>query len=287
VPETTLTTPSSPSSPSSLLTPDPTPLDGPAAARAASRARAREAFRALRSCEDERERGRLRDGLVTEHAWLARNVAWRFRGRGEPADDLLQVATVGLIKSVDRFDPDRGVDFPAYALPTMTGEVKRYFRDLGWAIRVPRGLQERRLALRSATTDLSHRLGRAPTVAELAQELRLSEEEVIEGLSVAENYQAVSLDAPLPGDDGGDDVATRMSLLGAEDSRLEDVDARESLAPLLNALPERERRILTMRFYGGMTQTQIAHVVGISQMHVSRLLSQTLARLRTALTEDE
>ncbi|RJK97557.1 SigB/SigF/SigG family RNA polymerase sigma factor [Vallicoccus soli] len=255
------------------------------AERAESRARARETFRLLRRTDSTYERAVLREQLVTDHAWLARSVAWQFRGRGEPPDDLLQVATVGLIKSVDRFDPDRGVDFPAYALPTMTGEVKRYFRDLGWAVRVPRALQERRLALRSATTELSQRLDRAPTVAELAGYLRLSEEEVIEGLAASAGYQAMSLDAPLPGDDSGDEAGSWLGLMGDEDPGIAEVEARESLTPLLNALPERERSIIAMRFYGGMTQTQIAARVGISQMHVSRLISQTLARLRSALEE--
>ena len=236
-------------------------------------------------CEPETpERGRLRDELVEMHLPLVEYLARRFRNRGEPLDDLVQVATIGLIKSVDRFDLERGVEFSTYATPTIVGEIKRHFRDKGWAIRVPRRLQELKLSLTKATSELSQKLGRSPTVAELAGHLGMSEEEVLEGLESANAYSAVSLDAP----DGGDDDSPAVAdTLGAEDESLEGVEYRESLKPLLDQLPPREKRILLLRFFGNMTQSQIAADLGISQMHVSRLLARTLTQLRAGLLADE
>jgi RNA polymerase sigma-B factor len=226
----------------------------------------------------------IREKLVEMHLPLVEHLARRFRNRGEPLDDLVQVATIGLIKSVDRFDPDRGVEFSTYATPTIVGEIKRHFRDKGWAVRVPRRLQELRLSLTSATADLSQRLGRAPTVGELAEQLRLSEEEVLEGLESANAYSTLSLDVPEQGEQDSPVVADS---LGAEDEELEGVEYRESLKPLLAKLPPREKKILLLRFFGNMTQSQIAEEIGISQMHVSRLLARTLAQLRDDLMVDE
>jgi RNA polymerase sigma-B factor len=215
---------------------------------------------------------------------LVEYLARRFRNRGEPLDDLVQVATIGLIKSVDRFDLERGVEFSTYATPTIVGEIKRHFRDKGWAIRVPRRLQELKLSLTKATSELSQKLGRSPTVAELAGHLEMTEEEVLEGLESANAYSAVSLDAP----DGGDEDSPAVAdTLGAEDESLEGVEYRESLKPLLDQLPPREKRILLLRFFGNMTQSQIAADLGISQMHVSRLLARTLTQLRAGLLDDE
>ena len=229
------------------------------------------------------ERNALREKLVEVHLPLVEHLARRFRNRGEPLDDLIQVATIGLIKSVDRFDPSRGVEFSTYATPTIVGEIKRHFRDKGWAVRVPRRLQELRLALTSATAELSQQHGRAPTVAELAAHLRLSEDDVLEGLESANAYSTLSLDVPEQGEQDSPLVADS---LGAEDEELEGVEYRESLKPLLAKLPPREKKILLLRFFGNMTQSQIAEEIGISQMHVSRLLARTLAQLRQDLMQE-
>lgn len=254
------------------------------AARAAARARSRELFHRLAALPPEHpERQGVRDALVELHLPLVEHLARRFRDRGEPLDDLVQVGTIGLIKAVDRFDVDRGLEFSTYATPTIVGEIKRHFRDRGWAIRVPRRLQELRLALGRATEQLSHDLGRAPTVAELAARLGTSEEEVLEGLESAQAYATVSLDAG----DGDDDLPGVLEGLGADDEALEGVEYRESLRPLLARLPARERRILMLRFFGGLSQSQIAAEVGLSQMHVSRLLARSLAQLRAGLLDTD
>ena len=244
------------------------------------RARARELFAELAEGGD----AGVRDELVRMHLPLVEYLARRFRNRGEPLEDLVQVATIGLIKSVDRFDLDRGVEFSTYATPTIVGEIKRHFRDKGWAIRVPRRLQELKLTLTKATGELSQSLGRSPTVAELASHLKLSEEEILEGLESANAYSAVSLDAT---DSGDDDSPAVADSLGMVDEALEGVEYRESLKPLLDRLPPREKKILVLRFFGNMTQSQIAGELGISQMHVSRLLARTLAQLREGLLTDE
>jgi RNA polymerase sigma-B factor len=249
------------------------------------RDRSRELLLALSKLpEDDPTRGPIRDELVKGHLPLVEYLARRFAGRGEPLDDLVQVATIGLIKAVDRFDPERGVEFSTYATPTIAGEIKRHFRDKGWAVRVPRRLQELKLALTRASADLTQQLGRAPTVAELATHLNISEEDVLEGLESAHAYSTVSLDAPDSDDDEGPAVADS---LGMVDEALEGVEYRESLKPLLEALPAREKRILVLRFFSGMTQSQIAAELGISQMHVSRLLARTLAQLREGLLAED
>lgn len=225
----------------------------------------------------------LRDELVTGHLQVARNIARRFAHRGEPQDDLEQVATLGLIQAVDRFDPDRGTDFLSYAVPTITGEVRRHFRDHAWAMRVPRRLKDRHVALGAAISELSQRVGRAPTATELARHLGMPREEVLEGLEAATAYRSSSLDDMLTGDDAGPALE---GVIGEADAELDRVEYRATLAPILERLPERERTILKLRFFGGMTQSQIADRVGLSQMHVSRLLSRTLARLRSELRDD-
>ncbi|MFI8087415.1 RNA polymerase sigma factor SigF [Streptomyces sp. NPDC086080] len=248
------------------------------------RSGARALFLELRTLQDGTpEYAELRNRLVRMHLPLVEHLARRFRNRGEPLDDLTQVATIGLIKSVDRFDPDRGVEFSTYATPTVVGEIKRHFRDKGWAVRVPRRLQELRLALTTATAELSQLHGRSPTVHELAEKLAISEEEVLEGLESANAYSTLSLDVP----DTDDESPAVADTLGAEDEALEGVEYRESLKPLLEDLPPREKRILLLRFFGNMTQSQIAQEVGISQMHVSRLLARTLAQLREKLLVEE
>jgi RNA polymerase sigma-B factor len=248
------------------------------------RARARELFHALNTMpEDDPRRKAMRDELVEMHLPLVEYLARRFRNRGEPYDDLVQVATIGLIKSIDRFDTERGVEFSTYATPTIVGEVKRHFRDKGWAIRVPRRLQEMKLALTKATSELSQKNGRAPTVAELATHLGLSEDDVLEGLESSNAYSAISLDAP----DLDDETSAMSDTLGVLDQALEGVEYRESLKPMLEQLPPREKRILLLRFFANMTQSQIAAELGISQMHVSRLITRTLAQLREGLLAED
>ncbi|MEU8652985.1 SigB/SigF/SigG family RNA polymerase sigma factor [Streptomyces sp. NPDC048737] len=256
----------------------------PQAREPQDRSGARAKFVELRGLkEGSPEYAELRNQLVRMHLPLVEHLARRFRNRGEPLDDLTQVATIGLIKSVDRFDPDRGVEFSTYATPTVVGEIKRHFRDKGWAVRVPRRLQELRLSLTTATAELSQLHGRSPTVHELAERLAISEEEVLEGLESANAYSTLSLDVP----DTDDESPAVADTLGAEDEALEGVEYRESLKPLLEDLPPREKRILLLRFFGNMTQSQIAQEVGISQMHVSRLLARTLAQLREKLLVEE
>jgi RNA polymerase sigma-B factor len=252
--------------------------------RVADRARTRELFGELAAAPDDLRRRQIRDQLVEMHLPLVEYLARRFRNRGEPLDDLIQVATIGLIKSIDRFDLGRGVEFSTYATPTIVGEIKRHFRDKGWAIRVPRRLQEMKLSLNKATAELSQRNGRAPTVAELAKYLELTEEDVLEGLESANAYSAISLDAP---DLADEDSPAVSASLGAYDEALEGVVYRESLKPLLEKLPPREKNILMLRFFANMTQSQIATDLGISQMHVSRLLARTLAGLRESLLIEE
>ncbi len=234
--------------------------------------------------EDDPRHKDLRDELVTMNLPLVEHLARRFRERGEAHEDLVQVGTVGLIKAVDRFDATRGVEFSTYATPTIVGEIKRHFRDKGWAVRVPRRLQELRIAISRATQELSQTTGGSPTVAELAAYLEITEDEVLEGLESAQAYATASLDAGTSSD--GDESLSLGDTLGNEDSALEHVDNWETLKPLLMELDERERRILELRFGQEWTQSQIADDVGISQMHVSRILARTLAQLRSSMLDE-
>jgi RNA polymerase sigma-B factor len=233
---------------------------------------------------DERERRGARQELIEFHLPLARYFARRFRNRGEPYEDLVQVATVGLIKSIDGFDFSRGVEFSSYAMPTIVGELKRHFRDKGWSVRVPRRLQELKIEIAGATTRLTQQLGRSPTVRDLSTALGITEEEVLESLEASNAYSALSIYAPVGADEQAPCVA---DMLGEVDADLEKVEDRESLRPLLADLPVREQRILAMRFFGNMTQTQIADEIGVSQMHVSRLLSRSLSVLRAQLLVED
>ncbi|TVS83934.1 RNA polymerase sigma factor SigF [Mycobacterium helveticum] len=224
---------------------------------------------------------RHRDKIVERCLPLADHIARRFEGRGEPRDDLVQVARVGLVNAVIRFDFATGSDFVSFAVPTIMGEVRRHFRDNSWSVKVPRRLKELHLRLGSATADLSQRLGRAPTATELAEELGMAREEVVEGLVAGSSYNTLSIDT---GGGSEDDEARAIAdTLGDVDAGLDRIEDREALRPLLEALPERERMVLVLRFFESMTQTQIAERVGISQMHVSRLLAKSLARLRDQL----
>ncbi|HEX2772003.1 MAG TPA: SigB/SigF/SigG family RNA polymerase sigma factor [Micromonosporaceae bacterium] len=225
-------------------------------------------------------RAALREKAIEAWLPLAHHLAHRYSGRGEPTDDLIQTAAIGLIKAVDKFDPTRGVDFAGYAIPTIIGELKRHFRDRTWDIRVPRRLQELRLSISEANSALLQSLGRSPTVADIAAHLNLTEEEVLEGLEGARAYNAVSLSTPT----GDGERATELGdMLGAEDGEYELAELRVALGPALASLDEREQRILTLRFYGNLTQSQIAEQIGVSQMHVSRLLARALTKLRGQL----
>ncbi|MFF5079425.1 RNA polymerase sigma factor SigF [Actinoplanes sp. NPDC000266] len=228
---------------------------------------------------DHPARPALRDRAI--EAWLpmARHLAQRYSGRGEPTDDLYQVAVVGLIKAVDRFEPERGIDFAGYAIPTIIGEVKRHFRDRTWSIRVPRRLQELRLSITAANAALTHDLGRSPTVTDVAAHLGISEEDVLEGLEGARAYNATSLSTPV----NAEGTTELGDTLGGDDHEFELAEFRIALGPALATLDDRERKMLHLRFYGNLTQTEIAEQIGISQMHVSRLLAKALTKLRGQL----
>jgi RNA polymerase sigma-B factor len=230
------------------------------------------------------DRDRVRSRLIELYIPLAEYLARRFRNRGEQLDDLVQVANLGLIKSVDGFDAGRGAAFTSYAIPMIVGELKRHFRDKGWDVRVPRRLQELRLEITKVSGDLAQNLGRSPTVADLAARLNVSEEDIIEGLDCGQAYRAMSLDAPVGGEGADAGQNGLVDLLGDVDHDLENIENREALRPLIARLPVREQKIIAMRFFGNMTQSQIAGELGISQMHVSRLLAQALRALRDALT---
>jgi RNA polymerase sigma-B factor len=229
---------------------------------------------------DSNDYRQVRDELVTAHLPLVRYLARRFAGRGEPVDDLIQIGTVGLLQAIDRFDVDRGLEFSTFATPNIAGEIKRHFRDRGWMVRVPRRLQELQGELAGGVSELSQRLGRSPTVAELAAHLQISEEEVIEATESARAYSAVPIDVP--------SAATGMSIADTlidSDVALDHVELRHALRPVLAGLADRERQALILRFVQNKTQSEIAAVLGVSQVHVSRLLSRTLAELRDQLPD--
>lgn len=232
------------------------------------------------------ERARLRDRLVAGYLPVAHNIARRYARRGEPIEDLIQVASIGLIHAIDRYDPGRGDHFLAFAVPTITGEVRRHFRDRTWSMRVPRRLKDLHVVVNSTVVELSQRLGRAPRPSEIAGSLELPTDTVLEVLAASLAYQANSLDSlGRPGGDG--DVPARGEFIGAPDPNYDLFTDSRAVAPYLAARSDRERTILIMRFYRDMTQTQIAEEIGISQMHVSRLLSATLARLRDDVNTDQ
>ncbi|MDF5754459.1 SigB/SigF/SigG family RNA polymerase sigma factor [Spongiactinospora sp. TRM90649] len=229
----------------------------------------------------ELERVRVRERLVEMHEGLVADVTRRYRYRGEPMEDLRQAAYVGLMKAINGFDGALGHEFRGYAMITMMGEVKRHFRDRTWAVKVPRVYQERRLEINKITAELTQTLGHSPTVAELAARMKISEEDVLLALEASGAYSALSLDAPVG---SGEDAADLSDFLPAQDESLDTLLDRHSVKPLIDALPVRERNILLMRFYGNMTQAEIAAEFGISQMHVSRILRAVLTKLRTTLS---
>ncbi|MFD5521388.1 RNA polymerase sigma factor SigF [Streptomyces sp. NPDC127066] len=254
---------------------------GPVDARALSKT----LFARLESLEEgTHDYAYVRNTLVELNLALVKFAASRFRSRSEPMEDIIQVGTIGLIKAIDRFELSRGVEFPTFAMPTIIGEIKRFFRDTSWSVRVPRRLQELRLDLAKAGDELAQRLDRAPTVNELAERLGISRDEVVEGMAASNAYTASSLDAQPEEDDSEGALADRI---GYEDNGLEGIEYVESLKPLIAELPQRDRQILSLRFVANMTQSEIGDELGISQMHVSRLLSRTLVRLRKGLTVEE
>ena len=261
---------------------------GPVGA-ADARAMSKVLFARLAALEEgTREYQDVRNTLVGLNLTLVRFAAGRFRGRSEPMEDIVQVGTIGLIKAINRFDPERETEFPTFALPTITGEIKRFFRDTGWAVHVPRRMQELRLELARATDELGQLLDREPTRAELAAHLGLTVEEVGEGLVAANGYSVSSLEARLGDGDGeGDPGVSIADRVGAPDPGMEGIENLESLKPLMARLPERERTILSLRFGAELTQSQIGEELGISQMQVSRLLAKALRALRAQLLVEQ
>ncbi|MEZ3181101.1 RNA polymerase sigma factor SigF [Streptomyces pimonensis] len=224
------------------------------------------------------EHTRVRTALIEANLPLVRYAAARFRSRNEPMEDVVQVGTIGLINAIDRFDPDRGVQFPTFAMPTVVGEIKRYFRDNVRTVHVPRRLHELWVQVNSATEDLTTAFGRSPSTAEIAQRLRITEEEVLSCIEAGRSYHATSLEAAQE----GDGMPGLLDRLGYEDPALDGVEHRDLVRHLLVQLPEREQRILLLRYYSNLTQSQISAELGVSQMHVSRLLARSFQRLRSA-----
>jgi RNA polymerase sigma-B factor len=228
---------------------------------------------------------RAREELVDRFLPLARKLARRYAGPREPFEDLMQVASLGLVKAVDRFDTERGTAFSSFAVPTILGELKRYFRDLGWAVHVPRGAQEHALKVEEAQQQLTTKTGRPPSVQELAQFLEMSMDDVLDALETASAHHSTSLDAPR--DDGEEESGSLADAFGKEDERFELVEASATISAAARELSGRERRVLLLRFVEDMTQTQIAEQIGVSQMQVSRILRRALARLRELTDDDE
>jgi RNA polymerase sigma-B factor len=232
---------------------------------------------------DSREFTRQRERIVTRCLQLADHVARHYDRRGENLEDLTQVARIGLMNAVNRFDPAKSSSFLGFAVPTMMGEVRRHFRDHGWSMHVPRRIRDRHGQITKATAQLTHDLGRAPTATELSELLDLDREEVVESLVAAASYNVHSIDAPVAGGDGSPRMLA--DTIGDVDAEFDHITDREAVRPLLAALPERERTILYLRFFASMTQSQIAERVGVSQMHVSRILERTLCQLRDQLAD--
>ncbi|HEY1977223.1 MAG TPA: SigB/SigF/SigG family RNA polymerase sigma factor [Candidatus Baltobacteraceae bacterium] len=226
----------------------------------------------------------LRDELVVAHLNLVRFLAVKFANRGEPLDDLVQVGTVGLLKAIDRFETDRGVEFTTYATPTIVGEIKRYFRDKGWAVKVPRRLQELNLAVNRASDKLAIEMGRSPTVGELATHLNATEEEILEAQELGQAYNLLSLDSEVSGETEKKSQ-TLADTVGHNDAGLELLEDRANLERAFTVLTGRERVIIYLRFYESVSQTEIAKRLNVSQMHVSRLQAKALEKLRTVLAE--
>ncbi|TET53232.1 MAG: SigB/SigF/SigG family RNA polymerase sigma factor [Actinobacteria bacterium] len=227
----------------------------------------------------------IRDRLVKLHLYLVEFLARRFRNRGESLEDLVQVGTIGLIKAIDRFDLGRKVEFTTYATPTIVGTLKRHFRDQKWAIRVPRRLQELNLQVNDAVSRLTQSLKRAPSIAEIADEVKASEEEILEAMDTSKAYTLISLDSERS--DENDEDFTLLDFIGQEDKQLTNLNELASLTNAVKGLAGQEKKLLYLRFIKGLTQTEIAEILGISQMHVSRLLRKTLNSMRKKMIEEE
>ena len=226
-----------------------------------------------------------REQLIERYMSLVRSLARRYSYRGEQLEDLVQIGAIGLIKAIDRFDLDRGVELTTYATPNIIGEIKRHFRDKGWAVRVPRGLQELNVQLSRLVEQLTVQFGRSPTIPELAKAAGVEEEEALEALESGRAYTSLSLSAG--GGGGDDDDLDPLESLGTDEHQYEVSEDRAVLAPGFKVLDERERKILQLRFFDGLTQSQIAQQVGISQMHVSRLIRRSLEKIRETIAADE
>lgn len=243
----------------------------------ADRDEEQERFRTLRATED----AALRDRLIEDYLWIARHGARRFAGRGEATDDLLQVASLALVKAVDRFDPELNLRFATFAMPTIVGELRRHFRDRTWSMRVSRRLKDLHLELRQATEDLTHELGHPPSVSELADALDITAEEVLEAMEAGATYRSASLDAAPVGSDSGEGIVP-----GVDHEELNATSERVAVLEAMASLPQRDRRVVYLRFYQGLTQAEIAEQIGVSQVHVSRILRSTLARLGDQLRDE-
>ena len=228
----------------------------------------------------------VREELVDRFMPLARRLAARYAGGAEPFDDLVQVASVGLVKAIDRFDPERGTAFSTFAVPTILGELKRHFRDRGWSVHVPRDVQERILKVEKAMAELPAKLGHAPTVQEIGQRIEASDEEVLEAMHASQGHHAISLDATSTMGDG-DEPGPLRDRIGSEDLSFDTVEYGEAIGPVLKEISERDRQVLHLRFVEDLTQSEIAERVGVSQMHVSRILRATIEKLRQRIPEED
>ncbi|BBY67203.1 RNA polymerase sigma factor SigF [Mycolicibacterium helvum] len=260
-------------------------MSEPAAERESEYADVLAMFRLLATLDpDSAAFQRQRDAIIARCLPLADHIARRFANRGEPLEDLVQVARVGLVQAVKRFDVEAGSDFLSFAIPTMMGEVRRYFRDHSWSLKVPRRLKDLTVQLNRGRSELSQTLGRAPTATELAAHLGMDRQEIVDGLVAASAYATQSTDVPVRAEDGQQALSERLGTVDVNIERVLDV---ETVRPLLAALPERERTVLVLRFFESMTQSQIADQIGVSQMHVSRILTRAIAGIRQRVQDAE
>lgn len=260
------------------------PLTSAASRRAPSREASQDELAALFARWQQHRDQRAREQLVVMFLPLARRLARRYLGAGEPVDDLVQVASFALVKAIDRFDPARGLAFSSFAVPTILGELRRYFRDTGWSVHVPRGAQEKAIRIDKATREFSARAGRSPSPQELAQLLEWELSEVLDALEANGAHHAGSLDAPCGGD--SEDDVSLVDMLGSEDDRFEIIDELTSITGAMRHLDDRQREIIRLRFEEDLTQSQIAELMGVSQMHISRVLRAALAQLRNLVAPD-
>ena len=244
----------------------------------------RERARQLLATYAQTRESHLKDELVAQHLNLVRYLAGKFSNRGENVEDLVQVGCLGLIKAIERFDPERGTEFTTYATPTIVGEIKRHFRDKGWAIKVPRRLQEFNASVAKTTEELTSQLGRVPTADEIAKKLDVSPEDVLEAQELGQSYNLLSIDSELDADDSRK-TSSLLDYLGRDDFQLEQVEDRLALHRAFSSLPERERLLMYLRFFENRSQSEVAKVLNISQMHVSRLQARSLETMRQALSQ--